>query len=168
MSRLPTPPETSGVVKALGYVAVIVALVMGVFLMVPQEVPLVDANRQLLATSQAEGYCAGKTFGETRGYGDPVRMQDCLEFDVNLPTERDLDEVQNSFCSGLFSAAQFPVEQCIAAVHSYKLWPTMNGSITDAWNRRFPYPGSNALEAGTQDESRTGDRDELERSGDSR
>ena len=57
--------------KLLSFAGIIV-LAGGLFLltMPVTHIPLLDANRQVLAESEREGWCAGDTYMKTRGGGD--------------------------------------------------------------------------------------------------
>jgi hypothetical protein len=63
---------------AIGGILVIVG---GLFLLVNPvtHIPLLDANRAVLAESDADGFCAGQTFMKTRGYGNEAQMNECLD-----------------------------------------------------------------------------------------
>jgi hypothetical protein len=154
-------------VKGLGYLAIFAILVYGVFLFVPQSVPLLDANRQVLAESPREGYCAGVVFIQTRGYGSAEQMALCLDEDQHNG-EKNWDMVQSAFCDAVLITASMPKSDCMTIVGQQRFWPTMMGTITNAWNKSFPYPGQNALDAGTSDDSRTGDRETNDRIGEYR
>jgi hypothetical protein len=149
----------------------IVILVGGlVLLMAPAHVPLLDANRQVLTESEAEAFCAGNTYMKTRGIGSESVMRDCIETN-NLPKGINHREVQPKFCDGLRDAG-LPMErdECMAIMEQEQFWPTLKGTLTNAWNRRFPYPGdfltSNVPQTGG--DSRTGDREGEDREGFSR
>jgi len=151
---------------ALGGIAVIV---VGLFLLTMpiSHIPLLDANRQVLAESEREGHCAGTVYVQTRGSGSEAGMKDCVE-------SSDLDDtinhrvVQPAFCSGIISAG-LPAtqEECMGIMEARKFWPTMKGTLSESWNKRFPFPGewltANTPETGG--ESRTGEREETDREG---
>lgn len=130
-------------------------------------VPLLDANRQILVETEAGGYCAGEVWSQTQGWGDIEAMEECIELST-LSSEINLRAVQGAFCRGLVSRG-FPitVDECLAIMGAQKYWLTEEGTLTNTWNSRFPYPlsdfGSPTQQTG--DESRTGERDLNEREG---
>jgi len=144
----------------------ILALVVGLVLLVlpVQRIPLLDANRTVLAESEREGYCTGRTYAETRGRGDKNLAGECRA-ESSLPNVIDWNVVQGAFCRGLI-ASGFPITQpkCVEIMVAQRFWPTMDGSISASWNRKFPYPGD-VIVSGTVDDSRTGDRDGIGREG---
>jgi hypothetical protein len=150
----------------------IAALALGLFLLVMPvaHIPLLDANRTVLAESEAEGQCAGNIYAKSRGYGDPDAMKSCLA-SSNLNPDVDWVAVQPAFCRGVISGG-VPVSQddCLGIMEAREFWPTATGKLTNSWNGRFPYPGGTFSSArpGSGGESRTGDREETEREGFSR
>lgn len=158
-----------GVTNKLLAIGGIAVLVVGfALLMMPASIPLLDANRQVLAETPREGLCAGKVYFRSKGRGDEAAMKDCLSLEEgdNSPNYR---QVQSAFCRGVIDAG-LPIAhtQCQDVMESNRLWPTMTGTLTQSWNRRFPYPLS---ELGVPrgdvggDESRTGEREGNERNG---
>lgn len=147
----------------------ILAIVGGLALLVMPgpPVPLLDANRQVLAESERAGICAGGTYVKTRGAGDEELMTECMEASSWDDTINHR-VVQSAFCNGLIGGG-FPIdhEQCIGIMVAQELWPTMTGSLTQSWNRRFPYPGQilSSNIPSTGGESRTGDRETNDREG---
>ena len=137
-----------------------------VLLVIPgPPVPLLDANRQLLAESEQEGYCAGQTFWNTNGGGDEALMAECLS-DSPLDDETDLHAVQPAFCRAVVvEGYQGTEENCMSILGGNKLWPTLVGGLTESWNRRFPYPLDSLTTGGQVQPSsdRTGDREETDR-----
>ena len=137
-----------------------------VLLVIPgPPIPLLDANRQLLAESEAEGVCAGQVYYQTRGAGSEAAMSDCIS-ESDFPTEINHRRVQPGFCGGIITAGlPMTVEMCMEIMEREKFWPTLKGGLTNSWNKRFPYPGelltSNAPQTGGND--RTGDREEADR-----
>lgn len=133
-------------------------------------IPLLDANRQVLAETEREGFCAGETYMKTRGAGSEPAMTECIETST-IDDEINHRQVQPGFCQGLKSAG-LPMEQseCMTIMDEQEFWPTMKGTLTNSWNRRFPYPGdfltSNVPQTGG--DSRTGDRETTDREGFSR
>jgi hypothetical protein len=151
---------------AIGGILVIVG---GLFLLVNPvtHIPLLDANRAVLAESDADGFCAGQTFMKTRGYGNEAQMNECLDLTKH---SKDINhmQVQPAFCAGLKDAGlDMGKEECMGILNENKLWPTMTGGLSSSWNRRFPYPGdfltSNVPQTGG--DSRTGDRETNDREG---
>ena len=151
--------------KLLATLGILAVLGWGAALFVDWPVPLVDRNRQPLAQTAAEGYCAGQVFVNTRGYGSTERMADCLGT-TEKSTEKDLTVVQLEFCKALYDTVNYPQSECMSIMKERKYWPTLEGTITSAWDKHFPYPGGDALESGANNGSRTGDRDPNERTGD--
>lgn len=129
-------------------------------------VPLLDANRQLLAESEREGFCVGEVYYATRGAGDEKRMNECISVSTvdNTVNHR---RVQPAFCNGIISAGlQITPEQCMEIMDREKFWPTLKGSLSNSWNQRFPYPGailaSKVQDVGT-DNDRGGSRGDTNR-----
>lgn len=152
--------------KFLAWAGIAVLVVGLVVLVLPvSRIPLLDANRQVLAESEREGYCAGQTFGETRGIGDTAAAKECRQYNAR-PTEPNLAVTQKAFCQGLM-AGGYPItlSMCQDIMVLNRFWPTMDGSITNSWNRRFPYPGDMIAVAKADPEGRTGDRDNIGREG---
>jgi hypothetical protein len=127
----------------------------------PGPIPLTDANRQPLAETAEQGRCAGEVFWSSGGAGGAEAMAECLA-DETEP-EVDWPAVQPGFCKGIMSqGADITAEECMGIMEQRRFWPTLGGTITDQWNRAFPYPGSLMTEAPTGgDDSRTGDREVL-------
>ena len=147
----------------------ILAVVGGFFMLVMpvSHIPLLDANRQVLVETERGGFCAGETYYRTRGMGDEKLMAECIETSA-IDNEINHRKVQPGFCSGIISAGlPMTPEQCMQIMEVEKFWPTEKGSLSNSWNRRFPYPGellsSNVPKTGTNDDSRTGDRTETDR-----
>ncbi len=140
-------------------VLVVAALLM---ILPVQRVPMLDANRQLLAETEAQAYCAGSVFLQTRGVGSHAAMQECLDIS-DKPTDINPEVAQRAFCEGLIGAGyQIEQESCMTIMEGQRYWPLKSGTLTNAWNKRFPYPG-NVLGTEQANESRTGDRDLNER-----
>lgn len=143
-------------------VGAIAALLVGLVLLVidPGHIPLLDANRVVLAETEAQAYCSGIVFLETRGQGGrPEDVADCAQASergqgYNHPI------VIPAFCQGIISTGyQIGYEQCVTILVSSRYWPTADGALSQSWNKRFPYPGD-VVTAGVADsESRTGARD---------
>jgi len=157
------------VVNKLLAVSGIIILTGGLFLltMPVTHIPLLDANRQVLAESEREGWCAGDTYMKTRGGGDESLMKECIEGST-LDDTINHRIVQRAFCAGIIAAGlAITEEQCMEIMETRKFWPTMKGTLAEAWNKRFPYPGDflTANVPQTGGESRTGEREETDREG---
>jgi len=141
----------------------ILTLVLGLAMLVLPggRIPLLDANRTILAESERDGYCGGLTYLETRGGGNANSAAKCRA-KSSLPDQIDLNSVQPAFCRALRSSMSMTQTQCMDIMEGRQYWPTKDGSIADSWNRRFPYPGGMMAKQGV-DNSRTGDRDTTER-----
>lgn len=135
-----------------------------VLLMAPVSIPLLDANRQVLAETEQAGYCAGQTLIQSQGRGSEEAMTDCIASST-YNSKIDHQVVQDAFCRGI--VVYYPTTQadCMQTVQDQQIWPTMKGTWTNAWNSRFKYPGGGAFvnPQPTGDESRTGDREGNER-----
>ena len=155
--------------KLMAFAAPLILLGSFIYMaFVHPHIPLLDANRTVLAETYLEGYCAGDTFVNTRGWGDPDMAAECRkgwDFDDTINHEI----VQAAFCTGLVNAG-YPLStaDCIDIMKDNQLWPTRGGEVTGEWNNRFPYPLENTTIDGKVDDSRTGDRDGTGRSGISR
>lgn len=151
------------IINKLLAVGGVVALALGLFMLVrdPGHIPLLDANRTLLAETEAEGYCAGQVFMDTRGYGrNPQMMQDCIE-DSTKQKEYDHSIVTRAFCEGVRSKGlPLSMDDCLGAMIPNRYWPTMGGHLTNSWNKKFPYPGDALTTAQADSDSRTGGRDD--------
>jgi hypothetical protein len=157
--------------KLLGIAGAVVVLGGLAMLLLPvSHIPLLDANRQVLAETEAAGYCAGEVYVAARGMGDEASMKECLA-GSGRDTTIDYTKVQPAFCAGIIAKglAVSPSE-CMEIMQSRQLWPTANGSLTASWNKRFPFPGDilSANQPTTGDAGRTGDRVDNEREGNTR
>jgi hypothetical protein len=127
-------------------------------------IPLLDANRTVLAETQRQGYCAGEAFWRSNGWGDEAAFLECMDAST-IVNDIDVNAVQPAFCQAVaIEGYAGGVDMCLDILRGQKLWPTMTGGLSDSWNRRFPYP-LDRLTAGVvptqnSDESRTGDRTE--------
>ena len=145
---------------ALGGIGTIV-VGFALLVMPVSHIPLLDANRQVLAESERSGYCAGETYAKTRGYGSEPAMVDCRTsstIDDNINHRA----VQPAFCRGVIdNGLAVAQDECETIVAAQELWPTTKGNLTSSWNRRFPYPGGllSSQIPQTGGESRTGDRE---------
>src|SRR3990167_8604442 len=144
---------------ALGGIGIIV--VGFILLIMPvSHIPLLDANRQVLAESERGGYCAGEVYAKTRGYGSESAMVDC-KASSTLDDSINHRAVQPAFCRGVITnGLAIPQDECESIRSTQERWPTAKGGLTSSWNNRFSYPGSllSANLPQTGGESRTGDR----------
>lgn len=141
----------------------ILALLLGLAILILPggRIPLLDANRTVLAESEREGYCSGSTYGESRGVGNAQVASDCRATS-ELPDQVDLNEVQPAFCRALRNYIPMSQKNCMDIMEGRQYWPTKDGSVADSWNRTFPYPGNIMINQNVSD-SRTGDRDGIDR-----
>jgi hypothetical protein len=146
----------------------ILTVVGGLFLLIlpVSHIPLLDANRWVLSETEQQGYCAGYVFD-----GNEPQEQaaaDCRS-ESSQSTEIDLRVVQRAACQGYASAHSLDatwVNDCEGYLQATRQWPTIDGRLTDAWNRRFPYPLSDiGIPGAPTSESRTGDREGNTREG---
>jgi len=148
----------------------IATLVLGfVLLVLPVgHIPLLDANRQVLVESERGGYCAGETYATTRGMGSAEKLADCMETNTSIDNTSIYTKVQPAFCRAII-ARGINIDQpgCEEIMRDQEFWPTATGALTNAWNKRFPYPGNvlTANQPNTGGESRTGDREGNDREG---
>ena len=146
----------------------ILVIAGGLFLLVAPvtHIPLLDANRQVLAESERAAFCAGEVLVETQGQGSEAAVAECI---ATSTTDDTINHrvVQAAFCHGVLSKYTWSFDECIATVEEQEMWPTMKGTWTNSWNKRFPYPGGGAFVSPqrTGNESRTGDREETDREG---
>lgn len=156
-----------GMNKLLAALGILV-IAGGLFLLVApvSHIPLLDANRQVLAESERQAYCAGEVMVETQGRGSEEAMADCIASST-VDNEIDHSVVQPAFCAGILSKYNWSQSECIAAVEEQEIWPTMKGTWTNSWNKRFPYPISKfgRLAEAPEYQSRTGDRETTDREG---
>jgi hypothetical protein len=158
-------PPMNKLLAFCGILAVVGGLVM---LVKPVgHIPLLDANRTVLAETQRQGYCAGEAFWRSNGYGNESAFLECMSAST-IVNDFDVNAVQPAFCQAVtVEGYAGGVDACMDILRGQKLWPTMTGGLSDSWNRRFPYP-LDRLTAGqvpvtNTDESRTGERTETDR-----
>ena len=156
--------------RVLAIAAALAVIIMGwyIFIRDPGLDPLLDENSMELADTHNEGFCSGKAFWISRGQGSTEEFSDCMGYyeDADDPhNQRDLSAVQEAFCQGIKSQGwDKGVPACLDILTRHRLWPTVEGTLTNAWNRAFPYPGDMVTSPPPSgDQSRTGDRDESER-----
>lgn len=149
-----------GILAIVGYLFMLVAPV--------SSVPLLDANRQVLVESEAEAFCAGTVYVDTRGAGSEAAMGECIA-ESEYPTEADWPKVHGRFCDAIIvKGLNITKDQCIQISEANQYWFTMTGTLTNAWNKRFPYPLSELgvpTQGAIKGESRTGDRETNDREG---
>jgi hypothetical protein len=144
----------------------IIVLVFGlVMIALPvARIPLLDANRTILAESAKESYCAGVTYMKTAGAGQKDIAAECRE-ESSKTDKIDYTVVVDEFCRGAIAGGLRMLQKdCTSIVYDRTFWPTMDGAITNEWNRKFPYPG-NLLVVDNESSGRTGDRTGPEREG---
>jgi hypothetical protein len=93
-------------------------------------------------------------------------MAECVAVNT-IDNEINHDVVQGAFCAGIAANYNMSHGECVDIVNQQEIWPTMKGTWTNSWNRRFPYPGGGAFvgQQQTGNESRTGDREDTDREG---
>ena len=124
----------------------------------PPPPPMLDANRQPIATTGALGYCVGVNLIN----GAPIA--DCLEVEHSRGTSFDLQVVINHFCLGAVDAGWGGSHQdCKNIMQEPLYWPLVHGGITNSWNARYPYPLDRFTENIQPDLSRTGQREGVDR-----
>lgn len=148
--------------KLLAIGAIIATILLGVLLVVEQYEPLTDANRQILATSYAEGYCAGQVYWDSQGKGDDALMKTCVD-DSSFSNDHDIRAVTYAFCFGLRTKVTIGQSECESIMKAKQFWPLASGALTSSWNKKFPYPLRTLETEGGAD--RTDDRDTNEREG---
>jgi hypothetical protein len=142
----------------------IAVLLAGLFFLLGPtgRIPLLDANRQVLAETAAEAYCAGKIYIQSYGRGDVHATEDCRATTAR-PTEIDWASAQEEFCFGVIAKGiAISSGECKRILAQSLLWPVMDGRLSNSWNRKFPYPGDFIITPEPSD-SRTGDRPESDR-----
>ena len=152
--------------KVLAVAAVVAMFGGGFFAFVRPmpPIPLLDANQTVLAESDLQGYCGGLTYMTNRGKADARQAANCRADEsvvASHSNDRDLRVVLPAFCQGIVDGAwDGTVRECVSIATSYRIWPTIDGGLTDAWDDNYPYPldGFGRQEGQTNDDSRTGDR----------
>lgn len=124
------------------------------YIVSPPPLPLLDANRQVLAESVVEGYCSG-VYLITRS---PVVA--CWEEEADRGTHRNLSQVVTGFCFGIVEAGwDGTTYDCQQIMADNLYWPLLSGGITNSWSARYAYPLDRFAENIKPDESRTGVRE---------
>lgn len=148
--------------RLLGIGGLLVVLGGLVMLIIPgPPIPLLDANRIVLAESIREGYCTGNVYSD--GVPQEESAADCRATS-SLPDEIDLPAVQRAACQGYadsYNEDAMWVSGCADWMAANQFWPTMDGRLTNSWNRRFPYPLNDLgiPSTGRTDNDRGGSRD---------
>ena len=151
--------------RALAHAAGIAVMLLVVAYIVhsPGHIPPYDANLVQLADTERQGYCSGVTFWRTSGQGDAGRARACrAEYRDDKSGRISMVAAERGFCQGIVDEGWDggSAAVCVEILRSYQYWPTLDGSITDQWNRARPYPGT-IIDTGTsdsRDDSRTGGR----------
>jgi hypothetical protein len=117
----------------VGGAVTIVVLVIYSFVITPPPAPLLDANRNVLAENYQQGYCTGTAL--LGGGNIASSAAHCRSDHPKMETERNLP----------------------------KFWPTLNGNITNSWSKKYPYPLDRFGDQRVPDDSRTGERERLQR-----
>jgi hypothetical protein len=142
----------------------LIAIAGGAFYLIRDvgHIPLFDANLQVLAESEVEGYCAGLTFWSNRGSGNAAEAAACRN-ESDRSTDPDLTRVPAFFCMAVREAGfAGTVDECLGILDGQKLWPTRDGDLTNSWSQSAPYPGDLAFVVPPSD-SRTGTREGFDR-----
>lgn len=141
----------------------VIILVMGAWVLLrdPGPIPLLDANRRILADNPATAYCSGYYYSAYNPNREEVAG---CEERSNYSHEREIGSVVGTFCRGLYDKYSFPIADCINVVNARQFWPTNDAQITNQWNRRFPWPGDTLKQAKEDVKARTGDREGSTRS----
>lgn len=146
---------------ALGAIAVLVGSLAYMIFATPA-IPLLDANRNVLAESARQGFCAGQAFRQNQPNAGGV--QECMKEATYKADDTNLEVVQINACEGVGTPAA-DLEACAQWLKDNQYWVTMEAQLTNAWNGTFPYPLSGNIMTRENDQSRTGDRDENSREG---
>lgn len=143
--------------------ALVVLLVVAYVVRPSPHVPLYDANLVRLAETERQGYCSGVTFWRTQGEGDADLAKECRRAHPEESGAVNLAATERGFCRGIVDQGWTgTVSDCVGILGQYQYWPTLDGSITDQWNRARPYPRPAITGAESpDDESRTGGRTDV-------
>ena len=145
--------------RVLAAVGVLVSVLAVAYVARPvQHIPPYDANLVRLAESEVEGYCSGITFWKTQGAGNGSEASACRKQHPGMSRVSDLPAVPPMFCRAIVESGwDGDVPTCLSIMVNNQLWPTYDGSISQAWNRARPYPESQLQTPASQrDNSRTG------------
>lgn len=135
----------------------------GLYVTIPPPYPgIFDADLNRLAESYEDAWCSGFVFWTVRSGGDAKLVKKCQE-ENNFSTEIDHDIVQIAFCVGVKAGGWDGnvYTDCMPYLTNARLWPTMKGTLSRAFNDNYPYPGDTFAPAKTDggDNSRTGERE---------
>lgn len=154
--------RTNIYVAACG-VAVVVSLA---YLAMPQgHIPMLDANRWVLAETELQGYCAGFVFVESGGQNerDARKAKSCRVEKADVYVDRfDLDAVITGFCAAINEGFGMDPDECRGITAQNRIWPLYDGGFTTDWNETWVYPGDESLARRPVD-GRVGDRETIER-----
>jgi hypothetical protein len=144
----------------------LIAIAGGAFYLIRDvgHIPLFDANLQVLAESEVEGYCAGFVADRFNKPHDKPAA-DCRAANADLSDAVNYTTVQKSGCLGYAKATNKPsdwVTGCTSWMQREKFWPTRDGRITNNWSPTAPYPLDVMFDEPPTD-SRTGTRDGFSR-----
>jgi hypothetical protein len=146
--------------KLLLIAGLVTTLTMGAFAYVitPPPVPLFDANRRLLAENEVQGYCSG-VWMFTR-----ISVDRCYEDNPDMSRHRSLYMVIPAFCRGVIDSGwDGSMEKCRGIMEENQYWPLLAGGTSNAWSARYAYPLDRFVENTVPDDSRTGEREGLQR-----
>ena len=156
--------------KVLAFLAILVIVGTGWYVLQPEGfVPLFDANLRQLAMTAKEARCSGEVYVQPRNMEEKaVAAAACRADPDNASSEEiDLITVVPTFCLAIISQIASTYTECVTTMSDMQFWPLYNGGITNVWNvRSAPYPLDVLQRQGSSDDSRTGDRDLLERTAD--
>ncbi len=128
------------------------------YIIAPPLPPMLDANRQPIATSVVEAYCVGVNLINQSPIGA------CLEAEAGRGTNVNLQQVVSGFCFGAVDAGWGgSYQDCRNIMEEQLYWPLLHGGITNSWNARYPYPLDRFTENIGPDLSRTGQREGADR-----
>ena len=148
-------------VALLSVMALAATLAVGwLFMPLPPE-RYYDQDLNPLAMTAREGFCSGMTYWTTNGKGDGGAAKDCRKTS-ELSTAQDVDAVVFWFCKGAQAAGYMGhfTRECKDVINGSRMWPTLNGKLSVAFNDSYPWPGDVFVPSVTDDgsDSRTGDR----------
>lgn len=141
----------------LSYIALAGVLVALIWPYPPD--PLMDAERNVLAVNAQQGYCSGYAFWQKTGASG---AEECREGEgAAKSTVRNLDAVVSNFCKGAQDAGWNGNAQtgCVDVLEASRLWPGVDGILTNAWSRQHPYPGDDFGQAPPGESDRGTSRD---------
>src|SRR3990167_3174634 len=128
---------------------------------------LYDADLNRLAVTYQEGVCAGTTYVDTRGRGDPQATARCRAVPPaaeGRPAPRaseavELDRVLPGFCGGVIERGwEGTVSDCVGILVENRMWPTYDGRLSVAFGGKYPWPGDRFSPTPTDDSERVNTR----------